>query len=97
MKLRFTPQATANLVAIADYIRARNPEAAKRVRDDIYTALRNLLLFPGVGRRQMTTGVRKLVTRRFSYLIYYAVDDAAEEIIILSVQHPAQERAYSDE
>ena len=41
-------------------------------------------------------GVRKLVTRRYSYLVYYTVDEAAEEIIILTVQHPAREREYED-
>ena len=32
MKLRFTPRATQDLAAIADYIRAHNPAAAQRVR-----------------------------------------------------------------
>jgi plasmid stabilization system protein ParE len=32
MKLRFTPRAAANLVEIADYIRAHNPAAVRRVR-----------------------------------------------------------------
>ncbi len=31
MKLRFTPRATENIAEIADYIRARNPAAARRV------------------------------------------------------------------
>jgi hypothetical protein len=43
-------------------------------------------------RWQETAGVRKLVTRR----LYYAVDNEAEEIIVLSVQHPAQDREHSD-
>ena len=70
MKLRFTPRAAANLIEIADYIRARNPAAAERVRAAIYASLQNLLLFPHMGRRQKTEGVRKLVTQRYSYLIY---------------------------
>ena len=40
--------------------------------------------------------MRKLVTRRYSYLVYYTVDDEAEEIVILAVQHPAREREHSD-
>jgi len=32
MKLRFTPRAMADLVEIADYIRASNPVASRRVR-----------------------------------------------------------------
>jgi plasmid stabilization system protein ParE len=70
MKLRFTPQATANLIEIADCLRARNPTAATRVKAAIYDSLQHLLLFPEVGRRQKTAGVRKLVTRRYAYLVY---------------------------
>jgi plasmid stabilization system protein ParE len=96
MKLRFTPRALENIAHIADYLHARNPSAAQRVRDDIYDGLRNVILFPQVGRPQQTKGVRKLVTRRFAYLIYYTVDSAAAEIIVLSVKHPAQKRAHDD-
>lgn len=96
MKLRFTPRATANIIEIADYIHARNPAAAERVRAAIYSSLQNLLLFPYMGRRQKAEGVRKLVTGRFGYLIYYTIDDAAEEIVILNVKHPARRREHED-
>ena len=65
MKLRFAPRAIRNISAIADYLVQRNPSAAARVRADIYDGLRDLLLFPHLGRAQRTAGVRKLVTRRF--------------------------------
>jgi toxin ParE1/3/4 len=96
MKLRFTPRALQNISAIADYIRSRNPAAAQRVRAAIYESLQDLLLFPHVGRLQQTQGVRKFVTPRYAYLIYYTVDDAAGEIIILSVKHSAQQRDHED-
>jgi toxin ParE1/3/4 len=41
-------------------------------------------------------GVRKLVTRKYPYLVYYTVDEAAEEIVILTIQHPAREREHED-
>lgn len=96
MKLRFTPRATENITAIADYIREHNPAAAQRVRAAIYESLQDLILFPHVGRLQQTQGVRKFVTRKYAYLVYYAVDEAADEIIILNVKHPAQKREHSD-
>jgi toxin ParE1/3/4 len=96
MKLRFTPQAVQDLAAIADYIRARNPDAAQQVRAAILHSLQNLILFPQVGRAQTVEGVRKLITRRYPYLVYYTVDDTAEEIIVLTIQHPAQERKHED-
>jgi toxin ParE1/3/4 len=96
MKLRFTPRAIENLSSIADHLRSNSPAAARRVRAAIYASLQNLILFPKVGRPQRTAGVHKLVTRKYAYLIYYALDADAEEIIILNVKHPAQEREHSD-
>jgi plasmid stabilization system protein ParE len=96
MKLRFTPHAVESIAAIAHYIRLHNPAAAQRVRATIYASLQDIILFPNVGRPQRTKGVRKFVTPRYSYIVYYTVDDAANEIVILSVKHPAQEREHDD-
>jgi plasmid stabilization system protein ParE len=96
MKLRFTPRAVENIAAIADYIRLHNPAAAQRVRSAIYDSLQDLILFPHAGHAQQTRGVRKLVTRKYNYLIYYIVDDGADELVVLSVKHPAQEREHGD-
>jgi toxin ParE1/3/4 len=96
MKLRFTPRATEDLFDIADYIRAQSPGAARRVRGAIISSLQNLILWPEIGRKQTTEGVRKLVTRRYPYFVYYTVDAAAEEIVILAIRHPARERSYED-
>jgi toxin ParE1/3/4 len=96
MKLRFTPRAVENLAEIADYIHERNPAAAIRVRGAIYESLQNLILFPHVGRRQKAEGVRRFVTHKYSYLVYYIVDEAAEEIVILNIKHPARRRDHED-
>lgn len=96
MRLRFTPRATDNIRSIAEYIHARNPAAAQRVRAAIYESLQNLVLFPRAGRLQKTEGVRKFVTRKYAYLIYYTIDEDAEEIIILSIKHSAQKREHED-
>jgi plasmid stabilization system protein ParE len=96
MKLRFTPRATDNTAAVADFLTARNPSAAVRVQADIYQSLQDLLLFPRAGRRQTTEDIRKSVTKRYSYLIYYRYDEGADEIVVLNVKHPAQARDYSD-
>jgi len=96
MKLRFTPRAVSDIAAIADYIRERDPAAAERVRAAIIQSLQDLILFPRLGRAQTVEGVRKLATRRYPYLVYYRLDEAAEEIIILAIQHPAREREHED-
>jgi addiction module RelE/StbE family toxin len=96
MKLRFTPRAAENIAEIADYIHIHNPAAAVRVRAAIYESLQTLLLFPLVGRKQKAEGVRKLITRKYPYLVYYTIDEANDEIVILNVKHPAQKREHSD-
>jgi toxin ParE1/3/4 len=96
MKLRFTPRAIENISAIARYIREQNPAASLRVRAAIYKGLQDLILFPEIGRLQQTKGVRKFVTHKYRYLIYYTVDEIADEIIILSVKHPAQKREHQE-
>ena len=96
MKLRFTPRATHDLAEIAEYLRTRNPSAALAVRDAILRSLQNLTLFPTIGRPQDVTGVRKLVTPKYRYLVYYMIDERAEEIVILTIRHPARSRAYRD-
>lgn len=96
MKLRFTPQAIEDLSAIGDFLAARNPQAARRVRAAILESLQHLLLFPRSDRRQRVEGVRKHVTRRYRYLIYYTVDDVGDEIVVVSIMHSAREREFPD-
>jgi plasmid stabilization system protein ParE len=96
VKLRFTPRAVFDLAAIADYIRERNPTTALRVRSSILKSLDNLKAFPRMGRKQTTPGVRKLVTRRYSYLVYYKVDMDVREVVVLRIRHPARKRKYKN-
>jgi toxin ParE1/3/4 len=96
VRLRFTPRATRDLAKIAEYLRTRNPSAALAVRDAILRSLQNLTLFPAIGRPQNVEGVRKLVTPKYRYLVYYMIDEEAEEIVILTVQHSARSREYRD-
>ena len=66
------------------------------MRAAILESLQNLVLFPQVGRQQKVEGVRKLVTRHYTYLVYYTADESAEEIILITIQHPARAREHSD-
>jgi len=45
---------------------------------------------------QTVEGIRKIVTRRYAYMIYYTVDDAAQEVVIVTIQHPSRAREYRD-
>lgn len=96
MKLRFAPQATQDLIEIAEYIRVKNPGAAERVRASILESLQVLSQFPEIGRRQSIDRVRKLVTRKFGYLVYYSIQPKSDEIAILAIRHPSRERPFAD-
>jgi toxin ParE1/3/4 len=96
VRLRFSPRATQHLAEIGSYIRERNPRAAVRVRAAILETLQMLTRFPRAGRAQTVEGVRKIVTRRYAYIVYYSVEDTAQEISIITILHPARERPYSD-
>lgn len=96
MKLRFTPRAVEDLAAIGDHFRSKNPAAAVRVRAAILETLQMLLLFPHAGRKQTVEGVRKIVTRRYAYIVYYSLDLDLQEVVVGSIQHPARKREYSD-
>ncbi len=87
MKLCFTPRATQDLIDIAEHISAANPAAALRVRETILDSLQLLIAFPALGRDQAVEGVRKHVTRK-----YHTIDRTAQEITILTIQHPAREQ-----
>ena len=92
MNLRYTRRALEDISEIANFIRTENPQAAERVRAAILDSLQLLTRFPRIGRVTTVSGVRKLVTRKYRYLVYYKLDNDAEEIVLLTVQHPARKR-----
>jgi toxin ParE1/3/4 len=96
VKLRFTLRTTSDLAEIAEHLHTGNPSAALAVRDAILRSLQNLTLFPAIGRPQDAEGVYKLVTPKYRYLVYYIIDEEAEEIVILTIQHPARSLDYRD-
>ena len=96
MRIRFTRKAVSDLAAIADYLHEHNPQASLRVRASILESIDILTAFPNAGRSQTTLGVRKLVTRRYNYLVYYSVDEAGSEVWVLSIKHPARQREHDD-
>lgn len=96
MRIRFTPRAVSDLAAIADFLREHSPAAAVHVRAAVLTSIKTLLLFPRVGRPQSIAGVRKLVTRRYGYLVYYTIDEGADEISIVTIQYPAREPEFGN-
>ena len=51
---------------------------------------------PEINHPQKAEGVRKFVTSQYRWLIHYTVNDAAGEIVVLNVKHPAGRRDHED-
>ena len=96
MKIVYSPRAVDDLRSISAYLLPRSPKGAQRVRSEILLAITQLVRFPKLGTPQTTPAVFKLVTRRYSYLIYYTLDLDAEAIYIITIRHPARQREFED-
>jgi len=66
------------------------------VRAAILDSMQTVVLFPRSGRAQTLADVRKLVVRKYPYLIYYRFDDATDEAVVLTIQHASRDRDYGD-
>ena len=47
--------------------------------------------FPEMGHLTDETNVRVLSVVRYPFLMFYAIDEAADEIVVLHVRHSAQD------
>jgi toxin ParE1/3/4 len=95
MQLHLTPRALEDIADIADYIKEHNPIAALRVRASIFAAMQSLMMYPMSGRL-LTSTIRRIVTAKYHYLIYYKINVELEEVEIVTVQHPSRAREYTD-
>jgi plasmid stabilization system protein ParE len=96
MKLRFTRRAAQDLADIANYLRSRSPGGAANVRAAIFDSLQTLTEFPFAGRLQSVGAVRKTVTRKYSYLIYYEISPTSNAIVVITIQHSSRKREFED-
>ena len=86
MKVRYSPRATADTIAIADYLTDRNRAAAQAVESAIRRAVDLLSEFPGSGRAlTQRSNVRVMPVIRHPYLIFYTVH--SNEVLILHIRH----------
>ncbi len=91
MKVRFTLPALADVEAILDYIQARSPQGARRVRRRIDILVGLLSDRPFLGTITHDPTIRRLTTRPYPYLVFYEVTD--REVIIHAVRHGARDPA----
>ncbi len=88
MIVEWSVPARRDLIAIADYLAADNPEAALAVIDRIDEAVANLADHPRMGRPGRVSGTRELVVPGLPYIVPYRLrEDRAQ---ILRVLHAAR-------
>jgi plasmid stabilization system protein ParE len=91
MKVRWSQTALAQLNEIFLYIYERNRSAARSVTARVEELASLLGEFPFIGHLTDEADVRILPVVRYPFAIFYTIDDAAGEVVILHVRHTAQE------
>ena len=97
MKIAYSPRAIRDLRNISAYLKPRSLLGPNNVRVAILTSIYQLSIFPDAGAPQNTQGVRKIITRKYRYLIYYTIDHGADEILVITIQHVAQQREFTEQ
>lgn len=85
MKVRYSKSAVADLIAISDYVRDRNPRAAEKVEERIRSSIGQLEMFPLIGRLTDDSNIRMFPIVRYPYLVFYEV--ASGEVVIHHIRH----------
>jgi addiction module RelE/StbE family toxin len=89
MRVRYSKGAVTDLVAIADYIRDRNPRAAEEVEKRIRASIGQLEMFPLIGRPTEDPSIRMFPIVRYPYLVFYEV--AGGQVVIHHIRHARRE------
>jgi addiction module RelE/StbE family toxin len=91
MKVRYSETALRELDEIFAYIYERNRSAAAVV-DRIQQLTSLIGEVPLIGHLTDEQGVRMMPVVRYPFLIFYTLDDQANEVVILHVRHAARLR-----
>jgi plasmid stabilization system protein ParE len=91
MKVRWSQTALVQLDEIFLYIYERNRSAALAVAKRIEELAALLGEFPLIGHLTDEADARILPVVRYPFVIFYAIDDTASEVVILHIRHTAQE------
>jgi toxin ParE1/3/4 len=92
MKVRWSETALTEIEDIFSYIHENSRSAATAVVNRIEGLTSLLGEFPLIGHLADEAGVRVLPVVRYPFLIFYAIDHGANEVVILHVRHAARER-----
>lgn len=89
LRLRYTPQALAELDDILAYVGERSPQGARNVQRRIQTVIGLIAEYPAVGQMTSLPTLRRMVVLPYPYLVFYEVTET--EVIIIGVRHGARD------
>ena len=87
----FHPEARAEFRAEIRFYEAQRPGYGRRFNDEVIAVVRHACAFPESGS-PAGEGVRKLVTARFPFVIFYEL--IHDRIVIWAVMHGARRPGY---
>ena len=87
MRIRYTPQARADLDSIFSYVSQHSPRTAVRINRLIVQMINGLADFPEIGPAA-DFDARVLLVGRFPYRVFYRIRD--QEIQILHIRHTSR-------
>lgn len=89
MKVRLSSRSRADLAAILDYLRERNPAGARNVARAAARVFRLIGEYPMIGHLSGEQDSRVLPVGRYPYLVYWIVREA--DVYIVHIRHAARE------
>jgi toxin ParE1/3/4 len=91
MRIVWLDQADQDMFNTVEWLKERNPIAAKRITQLIYLQLKQLRQYPQLGRIGKIEGTRELVIHQTRYIAAYSVDLSKNIIEILALIHESQQ------
>ncbi|MBU0656399.1 MAG: type II toxin-antitoxin system RelE/ParE family toxin [Gammaproteobacteria bacterium] len=83
MKLRFTPNAVADIDSVYDYIAADDPVAAQTVLLRIGQLVDQLPAHPMLGRKGRVDGTRELIVPNTPFIAVYEIEEPYLNILAI--------------
>ena len=96
MKIQYSAGAAAEYKTIARYFKNTSHLAAAAAANDIRKTVRLLSRHPSIGKSQDVPDIRRIISPRYSYLIYCRDVPGSQFIEIVTIVHGRQERPYED-
>jgi toxin ParE1/3/4 len=88
MRIRYSPQARSDLQEIFHYLNERSASGAENVMRAVYAGIQFLAENPHASQETDLDEIRVKVVRRYSYKIFYRLDQ--DTIDLIHIRHSAR-------